>query len=471
MLGAIYQQANQFEVAQGLLERSEKLQIAAGGQPSVALQLQLAAIYLLRNNTAQAYAIYRQVLTDHPDRADAWKGLIATLTATNRNTRGARRRSPTFPPPVRKQLDADIDFVQTEASLYAATGDTAHAVQYMNRVQAYYAKLKQLPPANIDIQNAWLLYNIGNDRALYPALMRIGGRTDLTVAQRETVQNIWANWSVRRAAVAMDNGNVQRAVDILDAASQAFPNNLTVRKAVAGGYARVGRAKEALALFKTVPMQDASAGDFEGAIGAALAANDKNQAEIWLRQALDRFPTDPAILTLAARYEQARGDNERAADYYRASLAAMPKASPVDRLAHVLVYPEQDTKAHRAVTAADLQRLLDPDYEPFAKTTKLPPLPAYGPDPYNGAAPVVLPQTQPSQPAPQTPPSGSTGPGSESQPLPMPVPNRRRRSRPSTAYGAHVVLASWQRSRPVFRGGDGFMRFGLGSPAAIQVTQ
>ena len=52
----------------------------------------------------------------------------------------------------------------------------------MNRVQAYYAKLKEQPPANIDIQNAWLLYNIGNDRALYPALMRIGGRTDLTVA-------------------------------------------------------------------------------------------------------------------------------------------------------------------------------------------------------------------------------------------------------------------------------------------------
>ena len=66
MLGAIYQQANQFEVAQGLLERAEKLQIAAGGQPSVALQLQLAAIYLLRNNTEQAYAIYRQVLTTIP---------------------------------------------------------------------------------------------------------------------------------------------------------------------------------------------------------------------------------------------------------------------------------------------------------------------------------------------------------------------------------------------------------------------
>jgi tetratricopeptide (TPR) repeat protein len=469
MLGAIYQQANQYEVAQGLLERSEKLQIAAGGQPSVALQLQLAAIYLLRNNTDQAYAVYRQVLTGHPDRADAWKGIIDTLTVTNRNTQALDELSH-IPVPVRKQLDADIDFVQTEASLYAASGDTTRALQYMNRVETYYAKLKELPPAKIDIQNAWLLYSIGNDRALYSALMHIGGRTDLTVAQREVIQDIWANWSVRRAAVAMDNGNVQRAVDILDAASQAFPNNLTVRKAVAGGYARVGRAKEAVSLFKTVPMQDASAGDFEGAIGAALAANDKNQAELWLRQALDRFPTDPAVLTLAARYEQARGDNERAADYYRASLAAMPKASPVDRLAHVLVYPEQSTKAHRAVTAADLQRLLNPDYEPFAKTSKLPPLPAYGPDPYNGGAPVVLPQTQPSQPAPQTPPSGSKGPGSETQPLSLPVPNAAVDRGPS-AFGTHIVLASWHGSRPVFRGEDSFLSFGLGGLAAIQSAE
>src|ERR1035438_7789659 len=35
MLGSMYQQANQFEVAQGLLERSAKIQIAAGGHPSI----------------------------------------------------------------------------------------------------------------------------------------------------------------------------------------------------------------------------------------------------------------------------------------------------------------------------------------------------------------------------------------------------------------------------------------------------
>jgi tetratricopeptide (TPR) repeat protein len=470
MLGAIYQQANQFEVAQGLLERSMKLEVASGGQPSVALQLQLAGIYLLRSNTDQAYTLYRQVLTDHPDRPDAWKGLIAALTATHRDHE-ALQEIAQIPAPIRKQLDGDIDFLQIEASLYATTGDTTHAVQYMNRVMGYYAKTKGQPPANIAIQNVWLLYNMGNDRALYAALMRIGSRNDLTVAQRETVQDIWANWSVRRAGIAMDNGNVMRAVDILEAAGQAFPNNLTVRKAVAGGFARVGRGKEAVALFKTIPMQDASAGDFEGAIGAALAANDKTQAEIWLRQALDRFGTDPAILALAARYEQARGDNERAADYYRASLAAMPKVSPVDRLAHVLVYPETDTRTHRAVTAADLQRLLDPDYEPFAKTTKLPPLPSYGPDPYN-PAPVVLPK-EPAETNPAVPPAATPGPGASiepwTEPALSPLPRGAYYARPSME-GAHLVLASWTspHTRPAFAATHASMRFGFGRPAAIQ---
>ncbi len=256
--------------------------------------------------------------------------------------------------------------------------------------------------------------------------MRIGGRTDLTIAQRETVQEIWANWSVRRAAAAMENGNATRAVDILDAASLAFPNNLNVRKAVAGGYARVGRAKEALALYKTIPMQSASAGDFQGAVGAALAANDKAQAEEWLRQALDRFPHDPVVLSVAAQFEQARGDNERAAEYYRASLAAMPAVTPAERLAHALVFPEQDTKPHRAVTAADLQRLLDPANEPFARTTKLPPLPPYGPDPYESPAPVATPEQQPSSQSPQlTAPTPQADPAVNLVPQSLHLTSRR----------------------------------------------
>ncbi len=428
MLGAIYQQANQFEIAQGFLDRAAKLEVANGGRPSIDLELQIADIDLLRNDPDHAYAIYHQILLANPDNTRAWQGLIDALQSTSRDTQAIQELAQ-IPGSVRKELESNIAFVQTEASLYAAAGDIPRALGYMKLVEDHYARLRQQPPAGIDVQNAWLLYNTGDDRALYPNLMRLGGRNDLSVAQREMVQDIWANWSVRRAAIALDNGNYRRAMDILDAARLAFPNNLAVRKAVAGGYARLGRGKEALALFKTIPMQDATSGDFQGAVGAALAANDKTQAEIWLRQALDRYPRDPAILTLAAQYEQARGDNERAADFYRASLAAMPRTSPVDRLAHLLVYPEEDTRTHKAVTAADLQRLLNPDDEPFQKTTKLPPLPAYGVDPYDGIAPVVLPPTsqqpaRPSGPVLNNPASNvQVLPTSNPSPVVVPIPN------------------------------------------------
>lgn len=457
MLGAIYQQANQFEVAQGFLERAERQEIASGGQPSIDLQLQLASIYLLRNDSNRAYAIYRSVLSAHPDNAGAWQGLINALQSTNR-TAQALQEIAQIPAPVRKQLESNIAFVQTEASLYAASGDTQQALRYLKAVEAHYAQLHQEPPADIDIQNAWLLYNTGDDRGLYPALMRIGGRTDLSLAQRETVETLWASWSVRRANEAFDDGNYHRAIDILDAARLAFPNNLAVRKAVAGGYVRVGRAKEALAIFKTLPMQDATSGDFQGAVGAALAANDRNQAEFWLRQALDRYPRDPAILTLAAQYEQARGDNERAAEYYRASLAAMPRVSPVDRLAHTLVYPEEDTRPHKAVTAADLQRLLNPEDEPFPKTVKLPPLPAYGPDPYNGTAPVLMaPPAQPrGNPVLNTPTSDvHPAPSSDTSPVVAPIPN-----------GALHLPVAFDAPMPVSSGGTGAAQLGPLPPAA-----
>jgi tetratricopeptide (TPR) repeat protein len=415
LLGAIYERAGQYEVAQGLSERAAKLQIAAGGQPSVQLQIQLAGLYLERNDSAHALGVYQQVLKNNPDRADAWKGLIAALQAGNRNAEAVQELS-LIPAAARKQLDANIEFVQSEASLYAATGDIDRAALLMSRVQTHYDNLQTEPPASVAIQIAWLLYNTGNDRALYPALMKLGGRAGLTARQRETIQDIWAGWAVRRAAAAMDNGNVQRAVDILDAASLAFPGNMTVRKAVAAGFARVGRAKESLAIYKTVPMQDATAGDFQGAVNAAFLANEMSQAQVWLSQALQRFPHDPALLSLAARNEQARGDNRGAADYDRASLAAMPSTSPEERPAHAAVYSDQIAGAHRAVTAADLERLLDPDNEPFARITSMPPSPTSAPDPYDVAAPVLLaPAAQSPVQSPQKPDAPKIFPPSAGQ--------------------------------------------------------
>ncbi len=78
----------------------------------------------------------------HPDSADAWKGLISTLQSTN-HTNEAIQQIAYIPPAVRSWLETDPQFVQAEASLYAAAGDTVRATEYMNRVNAYYSRLGQ----------------------------------------------------------------------------------------------------------------------------------------------------------------------------------------------------------------------------------------------------------------------------------------------------------------------------------------
>ena len=83
---------------------------------------------------------------------------------------------------------------------------------------------------------------------------------------------------------------------------------------MAGGYVRVGRAKESLALYKTIPMQDATVGDFQGAIGAPSPPMTAIRPKSGSVRPSSATPQNPAIL-LAARYEQARGDNQRAAEY------------------------------------------------------------------------------------------------------------------------------------------------------------
>ena len=267
----------------------------------------------------------------HSQASDAYKGLVFSLMAGGRNA-DALNEIAKIPPAVRSQLEADIEFVQGEATLYASMGDIPHANEYLSRVETYYLLHRAAAPSGLEVQHAWLLYNTQNDRELYPLLLRLDLRADLSAAQRTELDSLWADFAVRRAFMALDNGNLARGVMILQAASEQYPDNMNVRKAVAGAYAKVGKASEAVALFKAIPMDNATPGDMQAAISAALAAPDLAQAELWLRQAMGRFPNNPLILGMAARFEQARGNNQRAADYWRASLAAMPPGSAAEKL-------------------------------------------------------------------------------------------------------------------------------------------
>ena len=358
-VASVYQSQGRLDVAQDILEKSLQQQQAEGGKPSVAVQTQLAGVYLQRQNSQAAYALYQQILTRNPGSVEAWKGMLTTLHATGRDREGLAEIQQ-MPAPVRAQLENDPDYLQAVAGIYTGLGQPREAQIFLGRVQQRYLLQHAAPPADIDIQTAWLLYNTGNDNGLYRELMALGGRSDLSDAQRRTVQTIWANWAVRRANQASARGNDRLALNILNATAQAFPDNPAVIKALANGYSRAGMAKQAVAIWKSMDMKQASAGDYQAAAGAALADNDLKDAEIWLRFGLNQYPHDARLLVLGAKFEQARGDNNRAADYYRASLAAMPAADPGAELATELSRPGPAAQLPGFRSTGDLATLLAP---------------------------------------------------------------------------------------------------------------
>ena len=173
MLAAIYQSQNHPDVAEGFLERAIGIYEENGQPLPIPLQLQVAAVDLERNHPQAAYGIYRSVLTQHPDRLDGWKGLLAALHATDHDA-DALAQIQQIPPEVRKALATDVEYQQTLAAIYAANGDQRGALALLMEIQDYYRGEGKRPPASVDIATAWTLFNLGDDRDLYRQLMGDG---------------------------------------------------------------------------------------------------------------------------------------------------------------------------------------------------------------------------------------------------------------------------------------------------------
>ena len=405
-VASVYQAEKKLDVAQDMLQKALAQQTTAGQRQSAGIEMQLAGIYMQRGDTALAQPIYRRVLIEYPDRADAWAGLLAVLHALGQD-KEALAQVQSLAPAVREQLERDGGYLQTMASVYGALGQSREAAQYLTRVERMYAAAHAAPPSAVEIQNAWLLYNGMDDAGLYRQLMGLGGRPDLSDDQRRTVQTIWTNWAVRRANQSAAAGNALRALAILNAVAHAFPDNPAVLKALAVGYARAGQPAEAVLIYKAQNMASASAADYEAAVGAALAAGDGKDAEAWLRFALAAYPSDPQVLILAAKFEQSRGDTTRAIDYYHRSLKAMPPANPAAELAAELSLPAAYAPLHlpSAAQAEDLSNLLAPGN---SDGQGQPYLPSYGSQPYYGAPG--------SYGVPGSVPSYMTNPGGQADP-------------------------------------------------------
>jgi tetratricopeptide (TPR) repeat protein len=390
-VAAMYQSQNKLDIAQEILEKSVAQQTSAGQKPSTAVLLQLAGIYLARNQPQQAFPIYRRILSENADRPDAWKGLLTALHATGRDGEGLAQIQQ-IPLSVRRQLENDLEYLQAVAAIYNALGQPREALVFLSRVQEHYAAAHTAAPADIDIQVARLLVNSDNDTDLDHQLLLLGDRHDLSDEQRRTIQMIWTDWAIRRASQWAAAGNVGSSLVILNATARSFPDNPAAPRALADGYFRAGLPKHAVLIFKSQNMATGSVPDYESAVGAALAARDNRDAETWMQSGLAAYPKDAEMLGLAAKYEQARGNKKRAADYYRASLAALPPVDPGVALANKLSQPLPVVPQPSHKRPRDLATLLDnidaPQVAPQSKPDPLF-LPSYS-NVY-GNAPVQVP--------------------------------------------------------------------------------
>jgi tetratricopeptide (TPR) repeat protein len=375
-VASVYQEQKKFDVAEDLLEKALAQQTSTGQKTSPGVELQLASLYAARGDAKLAVPIYQRIVDgdatlSNAIQSAAWDGLVDSLHATG-DDKQALAEVQKIPPAPRAALDRNASFLQTLVSLYAANGQSRQAAATLDRVQQLYVAQKAAAPADLDIQNAWLLYNGLQDASLFRQLLELGGRSDLTVEQTRAVETIWTNWAVRRAGQLTAAGNSRFALAVLNAAARAFPDNPAVLKILANGYAQAGEADKAVAIYKALNLSSASVADYQAAVGAALSAGDKI-AETWLRSAQTAFPNDPQILLLSARFEQSRGNTNRAIDLYHASLKAMPATDPGTELAAQLHLPAPNVPSRlpSADEQQDLSILLAPG-SPIASGLPLP---------------------------------------------------------------------------------------------------
>jgi cellulose synthase operon protein C len=315
MLAGVYQSQQQIDAARAVLERAIKI------TPSATLQLQLASLEMSEGDKQYAVELYAQIAGEHPELTEAWLGWIQALHATGHD-RDALRQIDEMPESVNGNLAQNPEYLQTTASVYSALGNKRRAADAIAQVDEFYTQQGIDPPAAVQLQQGWLLLQSGENVRLSRVIAELSRFDDLTEDQQTQVASLWASWAVQRASLLSKQGSRTAAVAVLAVALRAFPEDVSLNNALANAYLANGDAKRSVALYARQDMAKADADVCVAAVNAALSANDRKQAQTWLRISLDRFEGDAKVLELAARFEEQRGDQERAAAYDRAALRA-----------------------------------------------------------------------------------------------------------------------------------------------------
>ena len=324
-VAVLYANQGQCTEAEDFLHRSLTLEQSQGRQPAESTQLQLADIWIREHNYTHARDLYSDIVAKNANSDAAWRGYLAVL-----HQQGADRtlvnEIPRMPVSLRARLETDPSFLILEASAFSTSGRNQDAAQLLQQARSGYLAQRHLPPPVLDLQTAWTMLAI-DAPGLNDLLQYDKRRTDLTPKERAAFEDIYSNWSVRRANSAFET-KPELAFSILTDASQEYPLNRNVHSALAALYLKRRDRQKALEVFQSWGMNGAQAGDYRVAAGVALSTHKFDLADQYLRRGLEQFPHDAGLLHMTARQDIARGNYDEGEQELKTALLAVREQDP-----------------------------------------------------------------------------------------------------------------------------------------------
>jgi len=324
-VAAIYSAQGQCGEAEDFLNRSVAVDKAADRQPAESTQLQLADIWMREHNYERAAEAYRQVTSRDQNSQEGWRGYVTALHVLG-NDKAAVAETQRIPATVFATLEKDPRLLTLLASAQSATGQREPMIRLLEQASTIYQTRGESTPIDLEVQLAWALVDSGQHDPEIPGLLnRTRNRSDLTARQLGELNEIWVDWSIRRANQAVLSKKPGEAVAILTAARSDLPNDRRLPAALASVYARQHEWDKSLSVFESWKMVEANASDYRAAAGAALSAHKSLLADHFLREGLLLFPNDAELLHMTAKQAVVNGNYKEAERYLKLALAASGK--------------------------------------------------------------------------------------------------------------------------------------------------
>jgi cellulose synthase (UDP-forming)/cellulose synthase operon protein B len=308
--------------AEGLLNRSLSLDKDSGRPPAETTRLQLAGLWMREQQYERAGRAYQEIVLANGQSVEAWRGYVTALHNSG-NDRMVVSETVRIPSETRAALLDDTGLLSLLAAAHAKVGRHEDAVKLFTQARARYRAAQSAAPAALDIQFGWeLLAASGHEGDLKNLLLEVKMRTDLSPAQRETVDEMRSLLAVRSAEAALKSQGPERAAAILVEAGQEEPHDPRVRSALAGLYLQQRQYEKVLDLYRSWGMAGADAGEYRLAAGAAVMARQDALVDTFLFEGRQRFPDDAELLRMTGRQYVTAGKYRDGERYLKSALTA-----------------------------------------------------------------------------------------------------------------------------------------------------